>query len=157
MQRMAYVAVLVLLSGCASQQQIAEQRAWALGNERYNSPDAVAARTAAAAATRSTRDAEGDAQCRSYGVKRGTQEYINCRMSLNSIHEQQVARAQAAAALEQAQAQQAAAIEEARQRCRSRALMAAGATMMASQSPNAGVGVGQGVQQGVDYARASGC
>ena len=52
--------------------------------------------------------------------------------ALNQTRDQQAERAQAVAAHERAQAEQRAEMEEARRRCRSRALMVAGATMMGS-------------------------
>lgn len=63
----------------------------------------------------------------------------------------------ARAAYEQAAAQRQAEIEEARQRCRSRELMMAGAAMMSSTSPYAGVGIGQGVNNGTAFAQQNGC
>jgi hypothetical protein len=157
--RFVLIIALLALSSCASRQEIAvqpltaEQReASAAAREKYAREQAAIAAEAAAA-----REAQDDAKCRSYGAKPGTKSYIDCRISLNQNREQQAAREQAAAAYEQAQADQRAEMEEARRRCRSRALMVAGAAMMSSTSPYAGVGVGDGLQQGADYAQASGC
>jgi hypothetical protein len=109
--RYAGLALLAAtLSDCASQEEVAvqpmtaEQRqASADAREKWKKDQAAAVAKAAAA-----REAEDDSKCRSYGAKPGTKPYIDCRVSLNQLRDQQAARAQAAAQAE-------AAAEEARE------------------------------------------
>lgn len=167
------ILAFVLLSGCANrEQQLAEQRAYQLGEQRYNSLEAVAARNAEIekakaaqqaqiAAVRAAEEAADDKQCRSYGAKLGSKPYVDCRLALKQGREQQAAQAraqtEARAAREQAAAQRQAEIEEAQRRCRSRALLIAGAAMMSSTSPSAGVGISQGIDEGTAFAQQNGC
>jgi hypothetical protein len=101
-------------------------------------------------AAKAARAAADDEQCRSYGAKPGTSSYTSCRLSLDRKRDEYDAQMRT-------EMHQRAEADEARERCRSRALMVAGAAMMASQSPNAGDGIGQGIQQGAEFAQASGC
>jgi hypothetical protein len=106
----AVIALAITVSGCASQQEIAvqpmtaEQReASDAAREKWKKDQAAAVAKEAAA-----REAQDDSKCRSYGAKPGTKPYIDCRLSLNQLRDQQAARAQA-------QAQAEAAAEEARE------------------------------------------
>ena len=56
----ALTAVVILIAGCASQEQKAAQQA-----------------------------AAEDAQCQSYGARPGTDAYIQCRLSLSQQHAQE--------------------------------------------------------------------
>jgi hypothetical protein len=134
-------AVLFLLSGCADNFRVAEPAA------PYEESAQALATVKAAKAARAAAD---DEQCRSYGAKPGTSSYTNCRLALDKKRDEYDAQ-------RRAEMHQQAEAEEARQRCRSRALMVAGAAMMASQSPNASDGVADGIQQGAEFAQASGC
>jgi hypothetical protein len=167
------ILAFVLLSGCANrEQQVAEQRAYQLGEQRYNSPEVVAARNAEIekakaaqiaqmAAVKAAEEAADDKQCRSYRTAPGSKPYVDCRLALKQSREQQAAQARAQAegraAYEQAAAQRQAEMEEARRRCRSRALLIAGAAMMSSNSPYAGVGIGEGINEGATFAQQNGC
>jgi len=110
--RFIFIVALLALSNCASQQEIAvqpmtaEQReASAAAREKWKKDQAAAVAKEAAA-----REAQDDSKCRSYGAKPGTKPYIDCRLSLNQLRDQQAARAQeqaqAAAVAEEAQEEQ---------------------------------------------------
>jgi hypothetical protein len=72
------------------------------------------------------RNAEDDAKCRSYGAKPGSQAYVQCRLVLNRERDNYDANQRA----ETAQRAQEMEIDAARQNCRWRGLMIAGAAMM---------------------------
>jgi hypothetical protein len=66
MLRCCILSLLLMLGGCASQQQIQERQA------------------AAKAAT----EADGDAKCRSFGLEPGSPGYVQCRMTLDQTRTQ---------------------------------------------------------------------
>ena len=72
MKKVILGAILAItLCGCA--EQIAARQA---------------AQKAAFEAQKAALDAQDDATCRSYGANKGTQQYFDCRMSLNVQHSQ---------------------------------------------------------------------
>jgi hypothetical protein len=114
------VVSLFLLSGCADNFRVAEPAEKA--GVYQESAQAVATVKAAKAA----RAAADDEQCRSYGAKPGTSSYTNCRLSLDRKRDEYDAQMRA-------EMHQRAEADEARERCRSRALMVAGAAMPARE------------------------
>lgn len=105
--RHLWIVALLALSGCVTDQQTvvpmsAEDRAAsAAAREKWQKDQA-----AQAARENAAREAQDDSKCRSYGAKPGSKPYIDCRLSLNQLRDQQGARAQAAAAAERAAEEQ---------------------------------------------------
>jgi hypothetical protein len=66
MRATASIALCLILGACVNQQQLAAQRA----------------------AQQAALNAQDESTCRSYGAQKGTDQYFNCRMMLNTQRNQ---------------------------------------------------------------------